>query len=90
MDSDESGWMSHSRSRLFDALEDDWNRRKTGARPNTGPALKPKMSQAARLMLPEFIKSGYRAMSLKYHPDKGGTAEQMRVVKEVKEVLEKL
>jgi hypothetical protein len=88
MDSEDSGWMSYSRKRLFDAMEDEWDRRQSGTRPKE--VAKSKMSAAARSLKSEFIKSGYRAMSLKYHPDKGGTSEQMIALKELKEALEKL
>ena len=88
MDSEGSGWMSRGRSWLFDALEDEWERRE--GRPNVGPTLKPRMSPMARQLLPEFIKLGYRAMTMKCHPDKGGTSELMMALKELKGVLEKL
>lgn len=90
MDSEESGWMSNSRKRLFDELDEEYQRRKTGQRPTKVMKTKFAIGDDARKMLPEFIKSGYRAMALKIHPDKGGTAEQMVALRELKEALEKL
>lgn len=92
MDSEESGWMSHKRKRLFDAMDDEWNRRKGGHRPAEAAKVKPlgQLSPGARSLLPEFVKSGYRGMSMKLHPDKGGTTEDFRNLKELVEALEKL
>ena len=90
MDSEDSGWMSRGQGWLFDALEDEWERRESRPGRSVGPTLKPRMSAAAQELLPEFVKLGYRAMSMKCHPDKGGTSELMAALKELKGVLEKL
>lgn len=90
MDSEESGWMSYSRKRLFDELDAEYERRKTGVRPTRAVKTALSVSPEAKALLSEFIKSGYRAMAMKCHPDKGGTPEQMIALKELKEALEKL
>lgn len=92
MDSEASNWMSHSRKRLFDALDEELFRRKhnlplPSAKQQAGTLV---CSTEARKLLPEFIKSGYRAMSLKLHPDKGGSAEDFLALKELKDALEAL
>ena len=91
MDSEDSDWMSHSRTRLFDELDNEYLRRKTGQRPTTKAAAKRfDVSPESRRLLPEFIKEGYRAMALKHHPDKGGSDAAMIALKELKDALEKL
>ena len=60
----------------------------------SGPPLVPRrgaLSPAARKLLPAFTRAGYRAMAQRCHPDKkGGTAEKMRALIELKKWLEAL
>lgn len=84
MNSEESGWMSHRRAQLWDALDKEWERRKSG--PNGNLRLPP----SAKRLLPEFILVGYKAMARRYHPDVGGTKDQMIALTELKKALEKL
>lgn len=91
MDSDASNWMSHTRKRLFDELDEEMLRRKKGTPlPSSSSTTGLVCSSVARKLLPEFVKTGYRAMSLKLHPDKGGSAEDFVALKELKDALDKL
>ena len=88
MDSEASNWMSHSRTRLFDELDYEYLRRER--RPTRAAVKRFAVSAASRSLLPEFIKSGYRVMALKHHPDKGGSDAAMIALKALKDALEKL
>ena len=90
MDSEESNWMSHSRTRLFDELDAEYLRRTTGERPSKAATKRFDLPAEGRRLLPEFIKEGYRAMALKHHPDKGGSNAAMIALKALKDALEKL
>ena len=86
---DEEG-LSHSKPRLFDALDEEFMRRKKGSPPEVSGTGLPKLSPQAKALLPLFVKAGYHAMALKLHPDRGGTNEQMVALQQLKEALEKL
>lgn len=92
MDSEQSGWMSNRKVRLFDALQDIWEAHKTGMRTPQVQVGGPlgKLSPEARALLPEFVKEGYKGLSRKLHPDVGGSNASMVALTELKKALEKL
>lgn len=92
MDSKASGFLADKRKRLYEALDDEYERRKSGAPKSSAktPSQGLKVSGEAKALLPEFVKSGYRAMSRKVHPDMGGSAAQMIALQELKAALEEL
>jgi hypothetical protein len=60
--------------RLRNAVESEWRHRQgEGPSANFPRELDPD----DRLLLREMLRAGYRAMALKYHPDRGGPAEAM-------------
>ena len=90
MNSEDSNWMSYSRKRLPDELDNEYLRRTRRPTTTAAVVVKFKISAASRLLLPEFIKSGYRMMALRCHPDKGGSSAAMIALKALKDALEKL
>jgi hypothetical protein len=77
--------------KLHAALMEELHRRETGAPPPTrkvAGANISKLSKEAQALFEEYVKQGYLAMAKRYHPDRGGTPDNMLAIQEVREWLE--
>jgi hypothetical protein len=72
------------------AIREELNRRASGGNGRRQPGPDPRHREPPGVDWRALLKRWFARMSRKYHPDAGGTDEQMRVVNHAREVLEEL
>lgn len=80
------GFLARNKN-FFDEAGCEYQRRKDG-KPLTSEVNG--IPDELRGYLKEFINLGYKAMAIKYHPDKGGTDEEMIQIGQLRDYLKGL
>ncbi len=73
--------------KLYADLEAELERRELGLPPAVANG---KLSEEARAFIPDLVKAGFREMSKKLHPDKGGKPEDFVALRELRDYLESI
>lgn len=71
---------------FFDAAKQEFKRRQNGLPVEQVAGLTGDM----RRFLKEFVQLGYKAMAQRYHPDRGGSTEDMQVIGQLRDYLKGL